>query len=167
MFLAFVFSPIFLVEAEIEAKESREVTPCDTVASSVYDYERVADAVLEIENLSLAKSICMHALDQDPENPRLFLVGRILDLEERSYWETSPAEPYFRRAAEKGSKRGASVLGVLYSGIKFSIPRNRDKMIHWLCRSGRRGQYMLAELLDGDVTNYRCPRIPLRIHRAG
>ena len=313
MFFAFVFSPIFSVEAEIEAREFRDVTPCDMVASSVYDYERVADAVLEIENLSLAKSICMNALDQDPENPRLlFLVGRVLDLEERSYWEISPGESYFSRAAEKGyiaadfilgkinnnvwgrtrfrraffsmlkaaraghleamarislflgrrsaqnfrqeilelakkaialghadamaylargyifilsdtdrheeainmlyeaerlgsleasvalgqlqtyeavpagirtfirentfgglrrllkaaekgNKRGAFVLGVLYSGITFSIPKNREKMIHWLCQSGRRGQYMLAELLEEDVTTYRCPRIPLRI----
>jgi len=317
LFCVFFFAPIFIVAAEIEARETRKVTSCDKVASSIYDYERVADPVLEIENLSLAKSFCMNALDQDPENPRLlFLVGRILDLEERPYWEMSPGESYFRRAAEKGyiaadfmlgeinnnvwgrtrfrraffsmlkaaraghleamgrlslflgrrsaqnfrqeileltkkaialghadamaylargyifilaetdrheeainllyeaerrgsleasvalgqlqtyeavpagirtyipentfgglrrllkaaekgNKRGAFVLGVLYSGTTFAIPRNREKMIHWLCRSGRRGQYMVAELLDEDVTKYRCPRTPLHIERAG
>ena len=40
-------------------------------------------------------------------------------------------------AAEKGNKRGALFSGA-YIGYNVFNPKKQGKMIHWLCRSGRR-----------------------------
>ncbi len=60
------------------------------------------------------------------------------------------------RAADKGSQKAAFVLGILYSGTTFSIPRDNEKMVYWLCKAGRGGHYMIAELLEKDSIKFRC-----------
>jgi len=60
-------------------------------------------------------------------------------------------------AANMGNKRAAFYLGLLYAGSTISVSPHREKMIHWFCRAGERGRYMVAETLEKDVSTYRCP----------
>ncbi|MBK17446.1 MAG: hypothetical protein CMM52_01225 [Rhodospirillaceae bacterium] len=59
-------------------------------------------------------------------------------------------------AARGGSKRAAFYLGLLYTGVTYSVSARREKMIYWFCRAGERGRYMVAEMLEADVSTYRC-----------
>ena len=60
-------------------------------------------------------------------------------------------------AAEAGNRRAAFYLGLAYSGATNNVSSNRPKMIKWFCRAGERGRYMVAETLERDVADYRCP----------
>lgn len=62
------------------------------------------------------------------------------------------------KAGKKGNEKAAFLLGMLYTGMTFAIPKDQKKSIQWLCRAGRRGQYMVAEMMEKDVRTYRCPK---------
>jgi TPR repeat protein len=73
-----------------------------------------------------------------------------------------PENPYggmrrLHEAAQAGNRRAAFYLGLTYAGSTNNVPGNRPKMIKWFCRAGERGRYMVAEMLERDVADYRCP----------
>jgi TPR repeat protein len=73
-----------------------------------------------------------------------------------------PENPYggmrrLHQAAEAGNRRAAFYLGLAYAGSSTNVPANQHKMIKWFCRAGERGRYMVAEMLEQDVADYRCP----------
>jgi TPR repeat protein len=73
-----------------------------------------------------------------------------------------PENPYggmdrLRRAADAGNRRAAFFIGMIYAGASDNMPADWSKMIKWFCRAGERGRYMVAEMLERDVDDYRCP----------
>jgi TPR repeat protein len=73
-----------------------------------------------------------------------------------------PENPYggmrrMHEAADAGNRRAAFYLGLAYAGSTNNVTSNMQKMIKWFCRAGERGRYMVAETLERDVANYRCP----------
>ena len=60
-------------------------------------------------------------------------------------------------AVEVGNQRAAFYFGLAYAGATNNVSGNRSAMIKWFCRAGERGRYMVAEMLERDVADYRCP----------
>jgi len=134
----FVFYAGTASGADTDAIKSPVATQCDILASHPHDYERVALPVKSIVNVAEARMVCEAALSRDPENPRLlFLMGRVLDQQEREYWELSAGTPYFERAAARGYLAAEFLLGVVNSKV-WGRGRFRLAFFHML-RAARAG----------------------------
>lgn len=106
----------------------------------------------------------LRSADEKGNYDAMALMGRlqVFPFAPNGLRELIPENPYggmrrMHEAAEAGNRRAAFYLGLAYAGSTTNVSGNREKMIKWFCRAGERGRYMVAEMLERDVADYRCP----------
>lgn len=107
----------------------------------------------------------LRAADEKGNYDAMALLGRlqVFPFAPNGLRDLIPENPYggmrrMHEAAEAGNRRAAFYLGLAYAGSTNNVPGHRPKMIKWFCRAGERGRYMVAEMLERDVADYRCPK---------
>jgi TPR repeat protein len=105
----------------------------------------------------------LRTADQKGNHDAMALLGRlqVFPFAPNGLRDLIPENPYggmrrMHEAAEAGNRRAAFYLGLAYAGSTTNVSSNRSKMIKWFCRAGERGRYMVAEMLERDVADYRC-----------
>ncbi len=106
----------------------------------------------------------LRAADDKGNYDAMALLGRlqVFPFAPNGLRDLIPENPYggmrrMHEAAEAGNRRAAFYLGLAYAGATDNVSAHRPKMIKWFCRAGERGRYMVAEMLERDVADYRCP----------
>ena len=107
----------------------------------------------------------LRAADEKRNYDAMDLLGRlqVFPFAPNGLPDLIPENPYggmrrMHEAAEAGNRRAAFYLGLAYAGATNNVPGHRPRMIEWFCRAGERGRYMVAEMLERDVADYRCPK---------
>lgn len=106
----------------------------------------------------------LRAADEKGNFDAMALLGRlqVFQFAPNGLRDFIPENPYgglrrMHEAAEAGNQRAAFYLGLAYAGATNNVSGNQSAMIKWFCRAGERGRYMVAEMLERDVADYRCP----------
>jgi TPR repeat protein len=127
----------------------------------------VANAYLMVlsDRKNYGKAVAyLRAADEKGNHDAMALLGRfqVFPFAPNGLRDLIPENPYggmrrMHQAAEAGNRRAAFFLGLAYAGSTNNVSGNRPMMIKWFCRAGERGRYMVAEMLERDVADYRCP----------
>lgn len=127
----------------------------------------IANAYLMVlsDRMNYPKAVAyLRAADAKGNYDAMALLGRleVFPFAPNGLRDLIPENPYggmrrLHEAAEAGNRRAAFFLGLAYAGSTINVSADRDKMIKWFCRAGERGRYMVAEMLERDVADYRCP----------
>ncbi|MBP01509.1 MAG: hypothetical protein CMM25_01670 [Rhodospirillaceae bacterium] len=110
MYVGFSLSPV--LGAESYPWWSQDITECDRQASHRRDPYHVAPGVSKIQmNFAVAEKVCLEALADDPNNPRLnYQLGRVYGYS--GQWEKGM--PYRLKAVELEYPQSLFVIGWLY-----------------------------------------------------